>query len=227
MLGCALQCPRCKRARGRERLAAKDRTPACNCRVAMDRGGEALLPALRPVMRPVTSPEFHDMKFFVCLLAAALSLPAARAQDSTPTFKLGALQISQPWSRATPKGASVAGAYLKITNTGTAPDRLLGGSSPIAGRFEIHEMSMDNGVMRMRQIKDGLVIKPGESVEFKPGSYHVMLLDLKQRLQKGDRLKGTLTFEQAGSIEIEYSVVGVGETLGAGAAAPSGRGMSH
>jgi periplasmic copper chaperone A len=167
------------------------------------------------------------MKFIVCLIAAALTLSAARAQDPVATFKLGALQISQPWSRATPKGATVAGAYLKITNTGTAPDRLVGGSSPIAGRFEVHEMSMDNGVMKMRPVKDGLVIAPGQSVELKPGSYHVMLHDLKQPLQKGDHLKGTLTFEKAGSIEIEYRVVGVGETLGAGAATPSGHGMSH
>src|SRR4029450_11572074 len=105
------------------------------------------------------------MKSIVCLLAAALSLSAASAQDSAPTFKLGALQISQPWSRATPKGASVAGAYLKSTTTGTGRDRLVGGASPISGRFEIHEMSMDNGVMRMRPIKDGLVIRPGQSVE--------------------------------------------------------------
>jgi periplasmic copper chaperone A len=172
------------------------------------------------------------MKSIVCLFAVAFTLSAAQAQDSTSNYTLGALQISQPWSRATPKGASVAGAYLKITNDGTAPDRLVGGSSPIAGRFEIHEMSMDNGVMRMRPVKDGLVIKPGQSVELKPGSYHVMLLDLKRPIQKGDHVKATLRFENAGSIEIEYNVVGVGETPGGGAAGPDHEahampGMSH
>ena len=79
-------------------------------------------------------------------------------------YKLGTLHIEHPWARATPKGTSVGGGYMKITNTGTAPDRLIGGSSPISGRFEIHEMSMDNGVMRMRPLKDGLEIKPGETV---------------------------------------------------------------
>ena len=166
------------------------------------------------------------MKIFVCLLllVIALTSPAAQAQDN-PDYKLGSLQISQPWSRATPKGSSVAGAYLKITNNGTAPDRLVGGSSPIAGRFEIHEMSMDNGVMKMRPLKDGLEIKPGESVELKPGSYHIMLLDLKQPIQKGKPVKGTLMFEKAGSVDVEYKVVGVGETLGGPAAGATGHGM--
>jgi copper(I)-binding protein len=164
------------------------------------------------------------MKALTFCLAFALGLAAAHAEDA-PGYKLGTLQISQPWSRATPKGAEVAGAYFKITNTGTAPDRLVGGSSPVAGRFEIHQMSMDNGVMKMRPVQGGLEIKPGESVELKPGSYHVMMLDLKQPLNKGDHVKATLTFEKAGSVDIEYNVVGVGETPAAAAPAQSGGGM--
>jgi periplasmic copper chaperone A len=173
------------------------------------------------------------MKALAGPFAVALILTAAQAQDTSADYKLGSLQISQPWSRATPKGATVAGAYLKITNTGTTPDRLVGGSSPVAGRFEVHEMTMDNGVMKMRPLKGGLEIKPGQSVEFKPGSYHIMLLDLKQPLKKGDHVKGTLTFEKAGSIDVDYPVVGVGETAGTAASAPSGHdmkgmpGMSH
>ena len=173
------------------------------------------------------------MKAIACLFALGLTMGAAQAQDSASEYKLGTLQISQPWSRATPKGASVAGAYLKITNNGTAPDRLIGGSSPIAGRFEIHEMTMDNGVMKMRPLKNGLEIKPGESVELKPGSNHIMLLELKGAVTKGDHLKGTLTFEKAGSVDVEYKVVGVGETPGGNATGPSDhgmpgmRGMSH
>ncbi|MGB8547838.1 MAG: copper chaperone PCu(A)C, partial [Xanthobacteraceae bacterium] len=71
------------------------------------------------------------MKALAGLFAAALTLTVAQAQDATTEYKLGPLQISQPWSRATPKGAAVAGAYLKITNNGTTPDRLVGGSSPV------------------------------------------------------------------------------------------------
>ena len=173
------------------------------------------------------------MKALAGPFAAALILTAAQAQDTSADYKLGSLQISLPWSRATPKGATVAGAYLKITNNGTTADRLVSGSSPVAGRFQVHEMTMDNGVMKMRPLKGGLEIKPGQSVELKPGSYHIMLLDLKQPLQKGEHVKGTLTFEKAGSVDVDYTVVGVGETAGAASSAPSSHdmhgmpGMSH
>jgi copper(I)-binding protein len=164
------------------------------------------------------------MKAIPFFFAFALSAAVAHAQDA-PSYNAGALQITQPWSRATPKGAEVAGAYFKITNTGTTPDRLVGGSSPVAGRFEIHEMSMDNGVMKMRPVQGGVEIKPGESVELKPGAYHVMMLGLKQPLNKGDHVKATLNFEKAGSVDIEYNVVGVGETPAAAAPSQTGGGM--
>lgn len=139
-----------------------------------------------------------------------LSAPAAPALAAD--YKAGSLEISQPWSRATPKGAAVAGGFMTITNKGSAPDRLIGGSSPVAGRLEVHEMSMDQGVMKMRQLKNGLEIKPGESVELKPGSYHVMLLELKRPLQAGERFKGTLTFEKAGAVDVEYVTEALGAT---------------
>jgi copper(I)-binding protein len=151
------------------------------------------------------------VKSLLFLLGFAAMATNAVAQG---TYNLGSLQISQPWSRATPKGATTAAGYLKITNTGTTSDRLIGGSSPVAGRVEVHEMSMDKGVMKMRPVKDGLEIKPGASVELKPGSYHVMLIDLKQPIKKGDHIKGALTFEKAGSVDIEYTAVGIGETPG-------------
>ncbi|MGZ3410142.1 MAG: copper chaperone PCu(A)C [Xanthobacteraceae bacterium] len=148
------------------------------------------------------------MKILATIALGVTTLAAHTA--SAHDYKLGALQIDHPWARATPKGTSVGGGYLKITNTGTTPDRLIGGSSPIAGRFEIHEMSMDNGVMRMRPLKDGLEIKPGQTVELAPGSFHIMFVDLKQPIKEGDRVKGTLVFEKAGSVDVEYAAVGVG-----------------
>src|SRR5512147_2621192 len=117
------------------------------------------------------------MKSIAVLFAGMVALAATGA--FAHEFKVGDLQIGHPWARATPKGASVGGGYLKITNTGTAPDRRISGSSEVAGRFEVHEMSMDNGVMKMRPVKGGLEIKPGETVELKPGGYHIMMLDLK------------------------------------------------
>jgi len=150
------------------------------------------------------------MKLLTTLVVALWTATAgiAVAHD----YKVGTLQIAHPWTRATPKGASVGGGFLEITNTGSVPDRLIGGSSPVAARFEVHEMSMDNGVMKMRQLKDGLLIKPGETVELKPGSYHVMFVDLKEPIKEGDRVKGTLEFEKAGKVEVEYVAVAVGAT---------------
>ena len=147
------------------------------------------------------------MKAFIIGVAAmaALVLPAS-AHDYT----IGSLQIAHPWARATPKGATVGGGYMKITNNGSAPDRLIGGSTPVAERFEVHEMSMDDGVMRMRMLKNGLEIKPGQTVELKPGSLHVMMVNLKQPIQEGQRFKGTLVFEKAGTVEVEYAIEPVG-----------------
>ena len=148
------------------------------------------------------------------LLAAALALVVSSA--SAHEYKAGSLEIKHPWARATPKGATVAGGYLKIVNTGNAADRLIGGSTPASGKFEIHEMSMDGGVMKMRALPKGLEIKPGETVELKPGSYHLMFGGLKEPFEQGKRVKGTLQFEKAGTVEVEYAVEAIGGTPGGG-----------
>jgi copper(I)-binding protein len=144
------------------------------------------------------------------LLAAMLAIAATAA--SAHEYKAGSLEIKHPWSRATPKGATIAGGYLKIINTGTAPDRLVGGSTEVAGKFEIHEMSMDNGVMKMRPLAGGVEIKPGQTVEFKPGSYHLMFVGISKPLEQGKRVKGTLEFEKAGKVDVEYAVEAIGGT---------------
>ncbi len=144
----------------------------------------------------------------IVMLAAALALTAgtAAAQEA----KIGSIEVSGAWARATPKGASVAAGYLKLTNTGSAPDRLIGGSSDISSRFEVHEMSMAGNVMQMRPVANGLEIKPGQSVELKPSSYHVMFIGLKRPLQQGQKIKSTLKFEKAGSGDVEFSVQPIG-----------------
>jgi copper(I)-binding protein len=152
------------------------------------------------------------MKSIAVIIAAIATFAASSA--FAHDYKVGSLQIGHPWARATPKGAAVGGGYLKITNTGTTPDKLVSGSSAVSGRFEVHEMSMDGGVMKMRLLKDGLEIKPGETVELKPGGFHIMLLDLKEPIKEGERVKGTLVFEKAGSVDIEYATVPVGGSPG-------------
>jgi len=146
------------------------------------------------------------MKSILFAAFVALIATAASAHD----YKVGSLEIKQPWVRATPKGAPVGGGFMTITNKGTAPDRLVGGASTAAGKFEIHEMKMENGVMKMRPLANGLEIKPGQTVEFKPGSYHLMFMGLKLPFEKGARVQATLTFEKAGKVDVEYVVEAVG-----------------
>jgi periplasmic copper chaperone A len=147
------------------------------------------------------------MKFAYLIPAIiALAIGAAQAHE----YKVGSLEIGHPWTRATPKGATVAGGYLKITNKGTAADRLTAATFTAAPRVEIHEMAMSGTTMQMRPLPNGIEIKPGETVEFKPGSYHIMFMNLKTPLEKGQRVKGTLTFEKAGPVEVEFVVDAVG-----------------
>ena len=157
---------------------------------------------------------------FALLLAGfvGLTLNAAAAAD----YQVGPIKIADPWSRATPRGASVGAGYMTITNTGTTPDRLVGGSANVAATFEVHEMTMENNVMRMRSLTGGLDIKPGETVELKPGALHVMLVGLKKPLAAGDRVSATLVFEKAGKVEIQYEV----RAMGAPASGP-GKGHGH
>ena len=85
-------------------------------------------------------------------------------------FKVGALDIGHPWSRPTPKDANVAGGYLTITNKGKTADRLIGGDLPAAGQIEVHEVVEVDGMTKTRALANGIEIKPGKTVELKPGS---------------------------------------------------------
>jgi periplasmic copper chaperone A len=158
--------------------------------------------------------------------APFIKIAVAEAAKEKPSAMAGKLRIEQPWSRATPGGAKVAGGYLRITNTGAEIDRLIGGSADIAGRFEMHEMKTENGVMTMRQLASGLEIKPGETVELKPGGYHLMFMDLKTPVVQGKPIKGTLVFERAGTVSVEYDVapIGAGKPASGGHGEHSGHG---
>jgi periplasmic copper chaperone A len=139
-------------------------------------------------------------------LATILLLAPARAED----VKAGDLVISQAWTRATPGGAKTGGGFLTIENKGTAPDKLIGASADAAGKVELHEMAMNDGVMKMRPLENGLTIEPGKSVKLAPGGYHLMMMDLKNPLKEGDKLPVTLQFEKAGKVAVTLDVEGVG-----------------
>jgi len=144
------------------------------------------------------------------LVAIAFSPAFARAED----VKAGALVISHPWVRSTPPGAPTAAGYLTVTNHGASPDRLQGGSSPVLGDIQVHEMSMTGNIMRMRPIAGGLVIAAGQSVVLAPGGdRHLMLISPKHPLKPGDHIAATLRFEKAGSVNVTFVVRDVGIPL--------------
>lgn len=130
------------------------------------------------------------------------------------TYRLGDLVITSPWARATPGGAKVGGGFLKITNNGSEADRLTGGSASFAGRVEVHEMAVTDGIMRMRELEKGLEIRPGQTIELKPGGFHVMFMDLMQPLKQGEGVKVTLVFAKAGKLDVAFKVGGIADKGG-------------
>jgi periplasmic copper chaperone A len=139
------------------------------------------------------------------VLLAAFA-PVSRAHS----YKIGDLEIGHPWTRATPPSARVAGGFLKITNKGATSDRLLSATFIGSTSTEVHEMAHEGGIMRMRELPKGLEIGPGETVELKPGGFHLMFIDLKTGLKEKESLKGELVFEKAGRIAVDFAVESMG-----------------
>jgi copper(I)-binding protein len=153
-------------------------------------------------------------------VSAALVAVSFAAPVRAEEVKAGDLVITQVWSRATPGGAKIAGGYLTIENKGAVADRLIGGSGDIAGKVEVHEMAMNNGVMTMRPLDKGLAIEPGKTVKLAPGGYHLMLMDLKGPLKQGDKVPLVLEFEKAGKVSLSLDVESVGAQAPAGGEHP-------
>ncbi|NTJ68116.1 copper chaperone PCu(A)C [Agrobacterium rhizogenes] len=133
---------------------------------------------------------------------AFLSSSLVFAED----VKIGNLTISAPYVRAMVPGAPVGGGYMTITNAGDTDDRLISASSPRAATVQIHEMKMDNDVMIMRELPDGLIIPAGKTVKLKPGGYHVMFMKVAEPFLQGQTVRATLKFEKAGSADIDFPV---------------------
>ncbi len=156
-------------------------------------------------------------------VATILITSAAFAQTS------GNLTVSDTWSRATPGGAKVAGGYVTITNKGPDVDKLTGVSSSIAGRGEVHEMAMKDGIMTMREMTGGITVPAGQSVTLKPGGLHLMFQELKQPLKEGEKFEAVLTFEKAGPVKASFDVrsIAAGAPGGASMGGQSMGGMKH
>ena len=151
------------------------------------------------------------------LAAAQFAAAGAEAAD----YDVGSIHIAQPWARATPKGASSGAGYMTVTNNGTTPDRLSCVSTDAAAKCQIHTMTMEGGVMKMRPVEDGLEIKPGETVMLKPSSLHVMFVDLKHPLEQGKMVEATFKFEKAGTVDVEFPIAAIGAAM---PGAPAGGG---
>jgi periplasmic copper chaperone A len=152
-------------------------------------------------------------KFLSASLAAAVGftgVPFATVGAQAADYDVGSIHIAQLWARATPKGASTAAGYMAITNNGSSPDRVSCVSSDVSAQCQIHSMTTEGGVMKMRPVEGGLEIKPGETVVLKPSGVHVMFLDLKQPLQPGKTVKATLKFDKAGTVDVEYPIAAIG-----------------
>jgi copper(I)-binding protein len=151
-----------------------------------------------------------NFRFIAPIALAALVASAVAAND----YRAGNLSIAHPWTRQTAPGQSVGGGFMTITNSGSRADRLISATSPASDRVEIHTMSMDGGVMRMRPVSGGLAVPASGRLELKPGGYHIMLIGLKAPLELGKTIPLTLRFERAGPVQVQVKVEAVTYGMG-------------
>lgn len=145
----------------------------------------------------------------LAVFAAISAFPVGAAQPAKITESI---VIEQAWTRATPPNAPVAGGFLTIRNSGDRADRLVSVTSPDANSVEIHQMTMDGGVMRMRKLADGLAIDAESVVTLKPGGYHLMFIGPKRPIVEGGTITATLRFEKAGTREVRFDVRALGSS---------------
>lgn len=139
------------------------------------------------------------------VLGLGTAVPLASAHEAT----VKGVTVAHAWARATPGGARIGAAYLTISSDAATSDELLSASSDVAARTELHTHIMEGDVMKMRAV-DKVELAKGGAVLFKPSGYHIMLIDLKQPLKQGDKVKLTLTFKNAGPITTEADVEAIG-----------------
>lgn len=140
------------------------------------------------------------------LIGAFLATNATAEDALVMEHRLGDIALSGAFSRATLPNAPVAGAFITIANEGADGDQLVSATSEIAGHIELHEMQMQDGVMRMRHLNNGIEIPAGETISLRPGGYHLMLKELRGALVEGETVMIELSFEMAGDIALPFIV---------------------
>ena len=146
------------------------------------------------------------MLFHPKAVVPALALSAMASAALAQGYPIGKLSVQHPWSRETAAGQAVGGGFMTITNKGASEDRLVSGTSPVATEVQLHTMSMEGGVMRMRQVEGGIAVPAKGTLELKPGSYHIMFMGLKRQLRQGERFPVTLRFQRAGKVTVQFVV---------------------
>lgn len=141
----------------------------------------------------------------ITLVLSAACVAMASSGAAAHDFSLGALKVGHPWTRSTVPGQPTGGAFLSVQNTGATPDRLVGASTPLADHVEMHRMSLEGDVMRMRELP-AIDLPAGQTVALQPGQLHLMLIGLKQPLQADAMVPLTLKFEKAGELKVELKV---------------------
>jgi copper(I)-binding protein len=137
------------------------------------------------------------------MVATAFLAGSVLADDD---IKIGSLKIEDAKARATVPAQRMSGGFMKIENKGGA-DKLLAASSSVSKTMELHTMSMEGNVMKMREIK-AIEIPANGKVELKSGGLHLMFIDLKEQLKPGSTIKVKLKFEKAGEVEVPFKVMG-------------------
>jgi hypothetical protein len=191
-------------------IASGDRLVETRYQLTARTGGDG-----RRIMDAITrriamTPARHNARLGGLLVAALVVASLAAGCSSGG----GSIKVAEPWARASSAMASAGAAYMRIENTGSAADALIGAASPAARTVEVHETvamgpapdaSGDGGMMGMQPVAR-LEIPAGGTVELKPGSYHIMLIDLSQELKTGDKIEISLTFEKAGTVTVTAEV---------------------
>ncbi len=158
-------------------------------------------------------------RLFAVIALIALLMPAVNAQTTPQGTTDSPITVENAWARATSPAATTGAVYLTIVDHG-APDRVIGFATPVAETAQLHETTMQGNIMKMRQI-DGLALTAQAPVTLAPGGYHVMLMGLRAPLRQGQTFPLSVTFRNAGTVEITVAVAGVG------AAGPGQTGPGH
>ena len=146
----------------------------------------------------------------ICTVLGITLSNATLAQNVSQSVTTNAIKVENAYTRATMPGQQVAGGFMKIENKAGPADQLISASSPVAGEVQLHEMSMEGNVMKMRQVKD-IAVPAGGSVELKPGGLHLMFMNIKAPLSAGETVPVKLKFAKAGEVEVRMPVNVMGQ----------------